>query len=454
MRIEVSNKIHITGAPARLKTAIQDRLTLANPKWVENERMGRWQRGTPREIRCYDLDSAGGLIVPRGFIGQLMAMARQYKVSPTVIDSTRELDPVEINFKGRLKPFQDKAVADIASRRFGTLSAPTGGGKTVMGLYLIAKRKQPALVVVHTRELLNQWIDRAAAFLDIPVEEIGIIGGGKQRIGGRLTIAMVQTLVKCADDIVPHIGHLVVDECHRTPSRTFTDAVTAFDCKYMLGLSATPWRRDKLSQLIFWHLGDVQHEVDRAELQEAGHILKAEIVTRKTDFSTACDPSAEYPRMLKELTEDHARNCLIARDVASQVGHGVSLVLSDRKDHCHAIQSILRDRHGIDAVVLTGDTPTRQREDIVASLNNGRVPVLVATGQLIGEGFDCRCLSRLFIVTPIKFDGRLLQYVGRILRPGPGTATPRVYDYVDLNVGPLAAAARARQKVYQQQEAA
>jgi len=143
----------------------------------------------------------------------------------------------------------------MASRDFGALSAPTGSGKTVVTLALIAKRRQPVLIVVHTRELQDQWMARIETFLGIPREEVGIIGGGKKRIGSKITVALVQSLYKVAGDICHHVGHLVVDECHRAPSRTFTEAVTAFDCHYMTGLSATPWRRDGLSRLIYWYLG-------------------------------------------------------------------------------------------------------------------------------------------------------------------------------------------------------
>ena len=109
---------------------------------------------------------------------------------------------------------------------------------------------------------------------------------------------------------------------------------------------------------------------------------------------------------------------------------------------------MLRDA-GIAADVLTGDTRDKEREAIVGRLNSGNVKVLVATGQLIGEGFDCRGLSTLFLATPIKFSGRLIQYLGRILRPAPGKDKARVYDFVDVNVGVLRASAKQRQRVYQ-----
>ena len=448
MEITITNIVRVSNTPGHLYSAIRKRLSFTNPKWLENDRMGRWNGNTPREFRCYETDGNGDLVMPRGFTGQLLGLCRKAGVEPNVIDRTRVFKPSKFNFHGELRPFQEEAIGDIMQRRHATLSAATGSGKTVMALAIIAERRQPALVVVHTRELLNQWIDRAGLFLGIPTNEIGIIGGGKKTIGARLTVATVQTLYKIANNVVPHIGHLIVDECHRCPSRTFTKAVTMFDCRYLLGLSATPWRRDKLSKLIFWYLGDVKHQVDKSELQNAGHILTPEIITRQTDFIPCCDPSRKYSAMLCELTDDNERNRLIAADVASQVGNGVVLVLSDRKNHCKTLQAILQEHHGIDATVLTGDTPVRQRQEIVKKINTGAVPVLVATGQLIGEGFDCKHLLTLFLATPIRFSGRLLQYVGRVLRPGPGKQTPRVYDYIDVRVGPLIAAARARQQVY------
>jgi superfamily II DNA or RNA helicase len=218
----------------------------------------------------------------------------------------------------------------------------------------------------------------------------------------------------------------------------------------MVGLSATPFRRDGLSKVIGFYLGDCMHSVDAGALIDAGQVLKAEVIQRETSFRTYRDASAEYSRVLSELTEDHSRNRLICRDVAGASKHwdGINLVLSDRKGHCEALRGLLETLHGIRAEVLTGDLPAKARADLVNRLNNGEVKTLIATGQLIGEGFDCRELSTLFIATPIKFSGRVLQYLGRILRPAPGKQTARVMDYVDVNVGVLAASARARMKVY------
>jgi len=265
-------------------------------------------------------------------------------------------------------------------------------------------------------------------------------------------VALVQSLYKCASEVFRYFGFLVVDECHRAPSRTFTEAVSEFDAHYMLGLSATPWRRDRLSKLIFWHLGDLHHEVNKSDLVADGHILDMEVIVRPTEFKPYYDPVNEYSKMLSELTSNDARNRLIAEDVAAEIqqnnSHGISLVLSDRKRHCQTLQALLKHKHHIHAEVMTGDLPWEARRAVVERMECGQVRVLIATGQLVGEGFDCPGLSTLFLTTPIRFSGRLVQYLGRILRPAEGIERARVFDYVDVHVGPLMAAAHARQRLY------
>ena len=412
--------------------------------------MGRWNRGTPKELKFCDKARDGGAWIPRGYLRQLILMCRRDGVAYELADRRSALADQKFNFTGALKPFQKRAVSKMLQRDFGTLSAPTGSGKTVMALYMMARRRQPALIVVHVKDLALQWVDRIGQFLGIPADAVGFIGSGKKRVGDQVTVALVQSLYKCADEVSPHIGFLVVDECHRCPSRTFTEAVSDFDSRFMLGLSATPWRRDNLSKLIFWHLGDVHHEVDKNHLIETGDVLAAEVVIRETEFVPYYDPVNEYSKMLSELTADDDRNRLIASDVAEEAGKnkGVCLVLSDRKLHCDTLCSLLKFKHHIPCGLLTGDLSLAQRKEVMAQLGQKEFSVLVATGQLIGEGFDCRDLSTLFLTTPIRFSGRVLQYLGRVLRPAPGKEKARVFDYVDVKVDVLNAAARARQRVY------
>ena len=448
--VTIDHCLKIYPTPAPLLEILVKRFQLSNPKWLENERMGRWNRGTKKILQYYQRFGKHGIILPRGYARQLLYLLKKENLAYQIKDRRRLMPAVDFTFNGSLKPFQSSAVADMEKKAFGTLNAPTGSGKTVMGLFLIAQRRQPTVIVVHTKDLAFQWIERIEQFLDIPSREVGLIGAGKKVVGEQITVALVQSLYRFSGKVVPLTGHLIVDECHRTPSRTFTEAVKVFDCQYMLGLSATPWRRDKLSRLIFWYLGDIHHEVDKSSLEKQGYILKADVVFRMTTFEPYFDPVNDYSRMLSELTLDDERNRMIAADVEKETrsGKGVCLVLSDRKKHCETLQELLRYSHRVHAELLTGDLSNAERQTVLRHLNQGRTQVLIATGQLVGEGFDCPDLSTLFLATPIRFSGRVLQYLGRILRPSGEEKRARVYDYVDERVAPLASAAKSRQRVY------
>ena len=450
--ITITKNLRLKNVPSDLRKILIEKLEIVNPKWLENQRMGRWNRGTPQILKFYDTVGPAGLWIPRGFMRQLILLCRRHDFPYEIEDTRRTLAPADIEFNGSLRPFQQTAVDQMLKRDFGTLSSATGSGKTIMALYMIAMRRQPTLIIVHTKDLAVQWTRRIETFLNIKAEKIGMIGSGRKAPGDKITIALVQSLYKCVEDVSDHIGFVVVDECHRCPSRTFTEAVTGFDSRYMLGLSATPWRRDKLSKLIFWHLGDVHHEVDKKHLIQTGNVLSAEVIVRETDFKPYYDPVNEYSRMLAELTADKDRNILIAGDVAREMTEytGICLVLSDRKAHCENLRALLKFRFKVEAELLTGDLSLDERQSVIERLNRNETRVVIATGQLVGEGFDCRGLSTLFLATPIRFSGRVLQYLGRVLRPAPGKNTARVFDYVDVRVDTLVKAARARQKVYHQ----
>ncbi len=447
----VSNEILVQDIPPSFGREITDRLTLLNPKWKDNERMSRWNGRTPKFLKCYRWGDEG-LSVPRGLLFDIGLLADDHGLSVDWKDRTLMLKPVHFDFKGQLRDYQVTAVSAIMQVRDGVCQAPTGSGKTVIAIYVIAERKQPALIIVHTKELLNQWVDRIHTFLGIPTEEIGVIGAGRKLIGERITIAMVQTLYKCAGEVASKVGHIIVDECHRIPSKTFTEAVTAFNAKYILGLSATPYRRDGLTKLIHWHLGPLVHSIDQAELTAHGDILPFRVKQVRTNFTTRLDASSEYSKTLFELTQDPERNRLVSQEAARQAknGGGMPLVLSDRKAHCQAIAEALGRDFGIQADVLTGGLSKRARGRVIERLNAGNCKALVATGQLIGEGFDLPALGAVLLATPIKFKGRLLQAIGRALRPAPGQKHATVIDFVDTKVGVLMASAKARARTYRE----
>ncbi|CCO24358.1 DEAD/DEAH box helicase [Maridesulfovibrio hydrothermalis] len=446
MLVRISNDLILSGIPLDLMKTLKESLTLTNPEYVKALKYRGRSGRIAKYIKMFSGDKKGRLHCPRGFGLELHQLVKDAGEDIEYKDCRRELEPVDFVFKGELRNYQKQALNSFTQRSQGILEAGTGAGKTVMALALIAERKQPCLVIVHTKELLLQWVDRIHQFTG---EMAGQVGNGKFDIQP-LTVATIQTARNRLDELVPAFGHIVVDECHRTPASTFQEVVTCFDAKYLTGLSATPYRADGLDRMIKLTLGDVIHRVDPGLLRETGAILKPEIITVNTSFTFAGNPSNEYPLMMTALAEDWNRNNLIAECVASELEKekGTLLLVADRTAHLFALADILLEQ-GIDVAVLTGKTPARERGTIVEDLNAGKIKVLASTASLIGEGFDCPGLSTLFLCSPIKSKGRLVQMVGRILRPADDKI-PRLYDFIDGKVGVLEYSAGIRQRIYEE----
>jgi superfamily II DNA or RNA helicase len=450
MHFGLKNKAILTGMSSETTNAIRQQFTISNPAYGEAERMGRYTGGIPRHLKFYE-DTPTGLICPRGAVFQLYMICDDYGEQIQVVNKRLELNPVDFTFIGTLRQYQQNAISSVLEQDHGTLSAATGSGKTCMGLNIIAQRKQPALIICHTKELQNQWISAIEKFLGIPADQVGVIGGGKHFfVGKQITVALVQSLYSRLDKVIPYIGQVVVDECHRAPSRTFTQALTAFPARYRLGLTATPYRRDGLDKAIQWHIGPITGRIDKKDLLDNGNLCQAEAVFIKTGFTPVADPSDYYSQALSELTQDLDRNRLISRTVKSHNGSGITLILSERREHCEYLGDILRQEQGIQAAVLTGQTPAKERDQIIQDLQAGACQYLVATGSLIGEGFDLPEIGTLLLATPIKFSGKLIQYVGRALRPAPGKSKAVIMDFVDGH-GVFENSARARWGTYKQQ---
>lgn len=446
-RLTVGSDCLFEGVDFQLERAVKEKLTIDNPQYVSAKKFGRWVGKKIKPTLAYYEIVPTGIRFPRGFANQAVLLCRaRGKGDPEIVDVRRTLEPVSFDFMGELRPYQQEAITLVNKRSFGVLEAGTGSGKTVMALAIIAQRSQPTLVVVHTKELLYQWRDRAKQFLGV---KVGLVGDGKFSLQP-LTIAIVNTARKRVDELIPHFGHLIVDECHRVPAGLFTDVVSKFDCTYLLGLSATAFRRDdEMTKLIYYFLGDRIHKVDQSELQATGAVLKPEHIPIKSDFDF--NYQGDYQALMKALTEHQGRNRKIIDDVVRIVTSGkdgMTLVVSDRVGHCQLITDSLRlsGLSGLSVEILTGQVAAEKRGEIVDSVQKGEVQVLVATLQLIAEGFDCPGLSNLFLTTPITFEGRLLQVIGRIMRPAENKR-PKVFDYVDHLIGPLARSARARKEV-------
>jgi len=315
-----------------------------------------------------------------------------------------------------------------------------------MAMVAIARRAQPALFLVHTRELAQQALRAAERVLGLDQSEVGMIGGGAWSIGRRLTIALVQSLQGgIPAELAGHVGHVVVDECHHAPADAFSRVVGQLPARYLLGLSATPYRRDGLDAVIGYFLGPVVAAMDERAL--ADRLIKPHIIKRETGISVRGDGFTE---LVSRLTTDSGRNALIVHDVAGAVAEGRRcLVLSDRVEHVEHLATLLQ-AEGLTAAALHGQQGKRVRAQVVAAAGAGELDVVVATCSLVGEGFDCPSLSALFLATPVSYEGRIVQYIGRVSRTAPGKTDAVVYDYCDDH-GMLWASWRKRSDVYRAQ---
>ncbi|MFA7348787.1 MAG: DEAD/DEAH box helicase [Desulfurivibrionaceae bacterium] len=442
--LTVGAQASLRGASPTLTAALKQQLTIDNPEYLEAKKYSRWMGKKLKPHLYFFTEHNDSITFPRGYANHAILLARKFmRQDPRIIDQRQSSAPVDFKFLGELRPYQEEAISAITRHDFGVLEAGTGSGKTVIALAVIAKRRQPTLVLVHTKELLYQWVERVRTFLGV---EAGMIGDSHFSIAP-ITIAIVNSARNRLSELPAHFGQLCVDECHRVPASLFTEVVTAFDCRYLLGLSATAFRRDGLTKLIHMYLGDRAFKVETLDLHESGAILKPEFIQRATEFRYVY--RGNYQALMKSLCGNAARNQLIVADILKERSSspGTILVVSDRVKHCEELAALLK-KQGCPSAVLTGKLPAEQRTGLVDSIRQGEVKVLISTVQLIGEGFDCPDLATLFLTTPIKFTGRLLQVVGRVLRPAHGKQA-RVYDYIDP-VGVLSSSAQSRWLTFQQ----
>lgn len=446
-KLKVSNQAELVDVPKKILYEVKRINTLDNPKFKDAEKYGRYTGHLEPTIKLWS-ETSEGISFPRGWSRNCLDLLSRNGIDVNIEDLRRSLSPVELIFKGELRDYQQKAIDGVLKRGFGVLESATGSGKTIMALKIVAERQQPTLILVHTKELLHQWKEKIQEFLDI---EAGLIGDGKYKIQP-VTVGIVNTVRKRLGELPEHFGQIIVDECHRTPSTMFTEVVQAFDCKYMLGLSATAYRRDGLTKIIYLTLGDRTYQVNSKELKSSGAVMSPEIIQRQTNFYYSYED--DYQEMITSLTQDMKRNTQIAEDVIQQATNrsGTCLVVSERIQHCEDLADMIQKRTDLRVEILIGHASRSERENIVNEVQEGEIDVLVSTIQLIGEGFDCKGLSSLFLTTPIKFKGRLLQVIGRILRPADGKR-PRVYDYQDQKVGVLKAQAKSREWALREVEA-
>jgi hypothetical protein len=323
-------------------------------------------------------------------------------------------------------------------------------GKTVMALSYIARVQQPTIIVVDTNELLQQWKERINQFLGIPATHVGHIGGGRETIFP-ITVALVQTL-RNRPDLLKHFGFLCVDECHIAATESYSLVVNAFNGAYVMGLSATPRRRDGRTKVMLWYLGRIALKIDATKVKR----LPATAYFISSRFEGTLDWRKAYSKALVELTQDETRGQLIIDNVLKHIDHfGVHLILSRSSKHLEYLMSLLPHHFRLISKLLVGKIQTKERQKIVKQMMENKLKFIFATDRLLGKGFDEELLSVLHLATPVKDPGALTQYCGRVTRI-PETEEIReqkskalIFYYFDTNINVMRGAASIAAKTFQ-----
>ncbi|MFH5835219.1 TOTE conflict system archaeo-eukaryotic primase domain-containing protein [Proteiniclasticum sp. C24MP] len=454
--LERRNGIRITkeGLSPRALYFLRGLASYANPEFLQKQAMRQTTYGTPRMTIVYDEDE-DFITLPRGKEEILLEKLTSLKIPYEARDERKKGMEISLSFKGQLRAQQEEAYEALSQHENGVLSATTGFGKTVVGARLIAEKRCSALVLVHTRELADQWRKRLEDFLDIHVDlertpgkgsgkksVIGQLGGGKNALHGIVDIALMQSLFEKDKSVKPLLheyGLIIVDECHHISAKNFSRILAAADAKYVYGLTATPIRKDGHDPMIFMHLGPVRYRIDakkEAEKRAFDHFILPRYTTIRLPLGKE-QKEWSITEIYKRVCESESRNTIIIEDLLEAVKHGRHpLVLTERASHVEAL-SIMMEEKGLCPIVLTGRMKTKDRREAlerIASMDEGDTAVIVATGKLIGEGFDVPRLDTLFMAMPIAWKGTITQYSGRLHRNSENKKEVLIYDYVDVHI--------------------
>jgi superfamily II DNA or RNA helicase len=440
VRITRGNLLYIEkeGLPSAMLNRLHRLAAFQNPEFYRAQAMRLSTFGKPRVIRCAE-EFPRHIGLPRGSLDEVLAFFKSHGIEVALDDQRFPGHPIEVKFHGQLRPEQTAAADAILAQDDGILCAPTAFGKTVIAAWLIAARKVNTLVLVHRRQLLDQWRERLSTFLNLPVKSIGQIGGGRRRATGVIDVGIIQSLNRkqVVDDMVTNYGHIIVDECHHISAVSFEQVLRQVKARFVTGLTATPQRKDGHHPIIVMQCGPIRFRVD-AKAQALTRPFRHVVVPRPTNFRLPL--SQERPEIYEvyaALNTDRARNDLIAIDLLHAVKAGRSpILLTERISQVNEFATRLTGlvEH---IVVLKGGMGARQRRAIaeqLAAIPHNEERVLLATGRYIGEGFDDTRLDTLFLALPISWHGTLQQYVGRLHRLHDNKREVIVYDYVDGSV--------------------
>jgi len=452
--IKLGNLIYIEKKD--LPDAFLDRLirlaAFQNPEFYRTQAMRLSTFGKPRVIGCAE-DLPHHIALPRGLLQEVLDLFQSHSIAVDVTDHRFSGVPIQVDFHGDRRVSQTEAAKALATCDDGILCAPTAFGKTAVAAQLIAMRKVNTLVLVHRRHLMDQWRERLALFLGLSVKDVGQIGGGKTAQTGRLDVAVIQSLIRKGEvkDIVAEYGQVIVDECHHVSAFSFERVLRKVKAKYVVGLTATPVRKDGHHPIILMQCGPIRFNVS-SKKQAAASAFQYEVIPRVTKFTVPAEWNGiGIQEIYTALVKDEQRTDLIVADVVCAIEDGrFPLLLTERTDHLQLLLEKLVQRVP-NVFVMKGGMGKKQRDALASEISavpEDQPRVIIATGRYIGEGFDDARLDTLFLAMPISWRGTLQQYVGRLHRLHEDKHIVRVYDYVDASVPVLNRMYEKRLKAY------
>ena len=458
LELIIGNEIYIDKSV--LTPSLRNRLirlaAFQNPEFYKAQAMRLPVYDKPRIISCAQ-DYPNHIGLPRGCLEELRQLLKDLKIKVRVQEELFNGQPLVTNFCGHLRPEQELAAHAMLQADLGVLSATTAFGKTVVAAWLIAKRQVNTLIIVHRKQLQEQWIERLLTFLDLPRSVIGRIGGGRRKPTGLIDVAVIQSLIRknVVDDLVSQYGYVIVDECHHVPAHSFEAVMRQAKARFITGLSATVVRKDGRHPIITMCCGPIRYRVN-AKDQAASRPFEHKVLVRATAFcpekTMNQDLRLQFQDLYGELIINESRNRLICDDIIQAVQQGRSpVVLTERNEHLDYLSQKIaaKVQH---VIVLRGGMSTKALNQAITQLNTtpldeGRV--LLATGRFIGEGFDDARLDTLFLTLPVSWRGTIAQYVGRLHRFHYLKKEVQVYDYADLAVPMLERMFNRRCRAYE-----
>lgn len=386
----------------------------------------------PRTIKSYE-QTKYQLIIPRGLMRGVIELFKEYKLDTTYIDKRFLKKEKFLKVKYILRDEQNKAIEQIEKKDFSLCIAPPGFGKTLIGAKIIEKRAVNALVIVNKTMLLDQWIDRFTEYFGYKKTDIGFLGKSKNKLNNKLDIATMQSL-KNNIDIIKNYSFVIVDECHHIPALTFEKIVKQFKGKYILGLSATPNRKDGMEPLIYQQLGSIAYEIK----SKRKTTNKLKIV--ETNFQSEVN---SFSDLITLLISNDDRNNLIVNEIIQYKNRKI-LLLTDRIEHIENLELMLKF-NGLKYIAIHGSQKKKEQNENMELVSSSSL--VLATTSFFGEGIDFPHLDTIIFATPISYYGRLVQYLGRI---GRGGGDCLAIDILDVNNAFTLSSYKKRKEGYKQ----